>query len=136
MGLVQLVAQEEIPPSCLRLFSGRTTADSVISVKGLKRKDAGVEGAVLARIIARGAVPAAVIELLTEEVADEVVEALGVVPVSGSEPHQHRDNAGLRASPSALPLPEALTPRKAAGCPVAAKPHQMQERVRRGGPLG
>jgi hypothetical protein len=69
-----------------------------------------VERAVLAHIAVGGAVPAAVVELLAEEVADNLVEALGVVPMSCGEPHQHRGDAGLCDAPSALPLPEALAP--------------------------
>ena len=72
----------------------------------------------------RCAVPAAVIELLAE-VVDEAVETLGVVPVSGGEPRQHRGNARLRHPPSALPLPEALTPGERRGCRWQAKPDQV-----------
>jgi hypothetical protein len=91
---------------------------------------------VLAWVIACCAVPAAVIELFAEEVVDEAIETFGVVPVSGGEPHQHRDNTGLRHPPSALPLPEALTAGDRRGVPRwQAKPDQMQQRVRRRNPL-
>jgi hypothetical protein len=50
MGLVQLMPQEKLPPSCLRFFSGRSAGGSLVSLEGLKRQDAGVERAVLAWI--------------------------------------------------------------------------------------
>src|SRR4029453_12614316 len=136
MGLVQLMTQEEIAAAYLRLSGCSRTAYTLIGVKGLKSLNAGVEGAVLARVIACCAVPAAVIELFAEEVVDEAVETAAVVPMSGCEPHQHRDNAGLQHPPSAPPLPESLTPGKRRGVPGRqAKPDQMQQRVRRGSPL-
>ena len=120
------MAQEEIAPACLRLPGCPRTANTLIDVKRLKSLNAGVEGAVLGRVIVRCAVPAAVIELLAEEVVDEAVETLGVVPVSGGEPRQHRGNARLRHPPSALPLPEALTPGERRGVPRwQAKPDQV-----------
>ena len=69
-----------------------------------------MERAVLAWIAAGSAVPAAVVELLAEQVADNVVEALSAISVSSGEPHQDRGDAGLRDAPAALPLPEALAP--------------------------
>ena len=135
MGLVELVAQEEIAPPCLRLLGG-STANTFIGVKRLKSLNAGVEGAVLGWLISRCTVPAAVIELLAEEVVDEVVEAASLVPVSGREPHQHRHNARLRHLPSGLPLPEALTPGECRRMPRwQAKPDQVKEGVRRGNPF-
>ena len=137
MGLVQPVAQEEIAPPCLRLLGpGSVGTRALIGIKGLKSLDAGVEGTVLAWVIARCAVPAAVIQLLAEEVVDQVVEAVGTVTVSGSEPHQHRDNAGLRYPPTALPFPEAFTPGQCRRVLWRqAKPDQVKKRVRRGRPF-
>ena len=71
MGLVQLVPQEELAPTCLRLIGRRAATGLLIGVERLERLDAGVEGAVLAWIAPGGAVPAAVVELLAEEVVDE-----------------------------------------------------------------
>ena len=108
--------QEELPPSCLRLFSGRSPTGSLIGVECLERQDAGVEGAVLAPIAACRAVPAAVVELLAEQVADNVVKALGVVSVSSGEPHQDRDDAGLRTRHRLCHSQRRSHPAKAAGC--------------------
>ena len=128
--------QEEIAPACLRLGGGCSAVITLISVKGLKSLDAGMEGAVLAPVMVRRAIPAAVVELLAEQIVDEVVETFGVVPMSGGEPHEHRDDAGLRNPPSALPLPEALTPYEGGGVPRwQAKPGQVKKRVRRRNPL-
>ena len=95
-----------------------------------------MEGAVLAPLAARGAVPAAVVELLAEEIVDEVIEAASVVSVSGGKPHQHRGNAGLRDPPLALPFPEALASgqrRRISG--GQTEPQQVKQCVRRRDPL-
>ena len=39
MRLVQLMPQKKLPPSRLRLFSGRSATGSLIGVEGLKRQE-------------------------------------------------------------------------------------------------
>jgi hypothetical protein len=107
MRLVEPVAQEELPPSCLGLIVG-SSPSFLVSAESLERLDGGVKRAVLAALATRLAVPAAIIELLAEEVVDEIFQTLSSASVSSGEAHQHRGDAGLRNPPTALPLPEAL----------------------------
>ena len=56
-------------------------------------------------------------------------EALSVVPMCCREPHQHRCDASLWDTPSALPLPEALTPgQRRRISRRQSKPQQVEQR--------
>ena len=113
------------------------TAAAGVRIEGFQRLDAGVERAVLALVRAGGAVPTAVGQLLVDQVRHQVVETGRLVPVIAGKSHEDADDAGLRHAPAGLPLPQPLAAAKCGRVPRRqTQPQQVQQRVRRRGPLG